>query len=148
LVERGVDVTGIDLSEAMLEEARRLHPGVVFRQGDMLALDIEDGALAGVVSFYAIVHLAPEMLAAAFREVRRVLRPAGALLVAFHVGDGEVRPGELWGIPVTLDWRFFPTGEVVRAVEAAGLAVVEVVEREPYAGVEHPSRRAYLLAVR
>ena len=30
----------------------------------------------------------------------------------------------------------------------AGLKVVEVLEREPYEGVEHPSRRAYVLAAR
>jgi SAM-dependent methyltransferase len=148
LHDRGVDVTGIDLSSAMLAEARRLHPGLAFRRGDMLALDVADGALAGAASFYAIVHLAPEALPAAFRELVRVLAPGGAALIAFHVGDEEVRPGEMWGIPVTLDWRFFPTAVVVGALTAAGLQAAEVHEREPYAGVEHPSRRAYVLAVR
>jgi SAM-dependent methyltransferase len=148
LHDRGVDVCGVDLSPAMLEEARRLHPGLVFRQGDMLALDVEEAAFAGVVSFYAIVHLSPEALAAAFGEIRRVLRPGGTALIAFHIGEGAVRPGELWGIPVALDWVFFRTEQVVQALAVAGLTVAEVVEREPYQGVEHPSRRAYVLAAR
>jgi SAM-dependent methyltransferase len=146
LHDRGVDVSGVDLSPRMVAEARRLHPAIPFRQGDMLALDVEPGSLAGVVSFYAIVHLAPEALPDAFREVRRVLRPGGVALVAFHVGDESVRPGELWGIPTALDWIFFRTEEVVRCLNEAGLLVAEAIERDPYEGVEHPSRRAYVLA--
>jgi SAM-dependent methyltransferase len=146
LHNRGVDVSGIDLSSAMVEEARRLHPGIPFREGDMLALDVQDAAYFAVVSFYAIVHLAADGLAAAFVELRRILRPGGLALIAFHVGDGVVRPGELWGVPVALDWVFFPTEVVVRNLTSAGLTVTEVIEREPYEGVEHPSRRAYVLA--
>jgi SAM-dependent methyltransferase len=146
LHDRGVDVAGIDLSPGMVEQARKLHPGIVFRVGDMLALDVEDRTFAGVVAFYSIVHIAPEGLPEAFREVRRVLRPGGTALVAFHVGDEVLRPGELWGIPITLDWIFHRTEDVARSMTAAGLEVVETVEREPYEGVEHPSRRAYVFA--
>jgi SAM-dependent methyltransferase len=148
LHDRGVDITGIDLSPGMVEQARRLHPGIAFRVGDMLALDAPDTSLAGVVAFYAIVHLAADDLLTVFREMRRVLRPGGTVLVAFHVGDEVVHPGELWGIPVTLGWIFHRPEEVARRMTEAGLTVVEVIEREPYAGVEHPSRRAYIFATR
>jgi SAM-dependent methyltransferase len=143
-----VDVQGIDLSPAMVEQARRLHPGISFSEGDMLALDVADGAFAGIVSFYAIVHLAPASLPAAFHELHRVLRPGGKALIAFHVGDEIVRPTDLWGIPVALDWVFFRTADVTAGLAAAGLTVDEVIEREPYEGVEHPSRRAYVFATR
>jgi SAM-dependent methyltransferase len=146
LHDRGVGVWGLDLSARMIEQARRLHPAVTFREGDMLALDVPDASLAGVVSFYAIVHLPPEALTSAFGEVKRVLRPGGAMVVAFHIGDEIVRPGELWGIPVSLEWRFLKTADVVRSLGEAGLTVEEVVEREPYEGVEHASRRAYVTA--
>jgi SAM-dependent methyltransferase len=148
LHDRGVDVSGLDLSPAMVAEAKRLHPGIAFREGDMLALDLEDRSVAGVVSFYAIVHLAPDALPVAFREVHRVLRPGGLALFAFHVGDETVRPEELWGIPVALDWVFFRMADVLRALAEAGLTVTDVVERDPYRDAEHPSRRAYVLAAR
>jgi SAM-dependent methyltransferase/GNAT superfamily N-acetyltransferase len=146
LHDRGVDVFGVDLSPAMVTEARRLHPPIAFREGDMMALDEADASLAGIVAFYAIVHLVEPALRTAFREMRRVLRPNGLLLLAFHVGDDVLRPRELWGVPVALDWVFHRVDDVTRALVDAGLAIEDVVERAPYEGVEHASRRAYVLA--
>ena len=41
---RGVQVVGIDLSPMLVAQARKLNPGIQFQQGNMRALDIEDGA--------------------------------------------------------------------------------------------------------
>lgn len=148
LADRGVHVAGVDLSTGMVETAARLSPDVPFRVGDMCALAEPDGVLAGVVAFYAIVHLADGELAPAFREWRRALAPGGLVLVAFHVGEEAVHRDELFGEPVSLDFRFFPVETVTAALVVAGLDVLEVSVREPYRDVEHPSRRAYLLARR
>lgn len=51
LHEQGVTVSGIDLSAKMLEQARRLTPGIDFSQGDMTALDAPDKSWAGIVAF-------------------------------------------------------------------------------------------------
>jgi SAM-dependent methyltransferase len=148
LHDLGVRVTGTDLSPGMVATAASLSPGVPFREADMLALDAPDSSFAGVVSFYAIVHLADDELARALREWRRVLAPGGVLLLAFHVGTETVHRDELWGRPVSLDFRFFPVGVVTRSLAEAGLHVLEVSEREPYEGAEHPSRRCYILSRR
>src|SRR3712207_4749546 len=87
---RGADVFGADLSEGMVAQARRLYPAIRFRLEDMLALTVPDASLGGITLFYAIVNLALDQVDRAFRECRRVLRPGGYLLIAFHVGD-EVR---------------------------------------------------------
>src|SRR4051812_31761448 len=57
LREAGVSAWGLDLSSGMVEQARKLNPGVEFRQGNMLALDLPNNALAGIVVFYAIVNI-------------------------------------------------------------------------------------------
>jgi SAM-dependent methyltransferase len=56
LRDAGATVFGLDLSPGMLEQARSLNPGIPFREGNMLALDLPDGALAGIAAFYAIVN--------------------------------------------------------------------------------------------
>jgi SAM-dependent methyltransferase len=52
----GVDASGIDLSPAMVAEARRRHPALRFEEGSLAALDLADGALGGIVAWYSIIH--------------------------------------------------------------------------------------------
>ena len=144
----GVEVRGLDLSSQLLQEASRRHPGIVFEQGDMLALPILDAALAGLAAFYAIVHFSPADLRRAFFEMHRVLKPDGRLLLAFHIGEGSVHVEEFLGRRVAMDFMFFMPTQVAAELEVAGFVVDEVVERDPYPEVEYPSRRAYLFARR
>src|ERR1700722_14439060 len=71
----------------MVEQARRLTPAVEFRQGDLSALDVADGAWAGIAAFYSLIHIPNSDLPQALGELRRALRPGGLLLAAFHIGD-------------------------------------------------------------
>ncbi len=146
LGEQGVTMVGIDLSPGMIRVASELHPAIAFRVGDMTRLDLADGDLAGVVAFYAIVHCTLSELAPVFAEMRRVLVPGGLALIGFHVGDEVVHRDELFGAPVSLDFRFHDPAAVAAELGRARLTVLEHVEREPYEGVEFPSRRCYLLA--
>jgi hypothetical protein len=66
--------------------------------------------------------------------------------MAFHIGDDVVHLDEWWGRPVSVDFTFFRPEVVVGFLKSAGFEVGEVVEREPYPDVEHPSRRAYVFA--
>jgi len=146
LQEQGIAVVGIDLSPEMIRVAGELHPGLEVRVGDMTCLDFPEASLAGIVAFYSIVHFSPAELGAIFREARRVLKPGGLALISFHIGDEVVHVDDLYGSPVSLDFRFHVPGAVIEALRDAQLAVLEHVEREPYEGAEYPSRRCYLLA--
>jgi hypothetical protein len=112
----------------------------------MLGLDIEDGALSGVVAFYSIIHISRTDTVAAVAEMKRVLRPSGPLLLAFHTGDEAVHLDEWWGQPVNLDFHFFHPEEMADSLRIVGFEIEEIIEREPYPDVEHQSRRAYIFA--
>jgi SAM-dependent methyltransferase len=142
----GVTVLGIDLSPKMIECARTLNPGVAFGVGDMRALGLSTASLAGLVAFYSIVHFAPAELNPVMTELRRVLSHGALALVSFHVGDQVVHIDNLFGAPVSLDFQFFGGHHVQKALQSAGFWVIEHVEREPYEGVEYPSRRCYFVA--
>ena len=148
LASRGATVEGLDLSPAMIDEAIASHPGLTFRVGDMFALPYEDGSLAGIVAFYAIVHLRSDELVAPFCEWRRVLAPGGLAAVAFHVGTDVVHVDELFGCATSLDFVFHRPEAVIAALAEAGFTLEARLDREPYPGAEHPSRRCYLLARR
>jgi len=149
LHDAGTTVFGLDLSPRMVGQARQLNPGVSFREGNMMALDMEDATLAGITAFYAIVNIPQESLPRVFEEMRRVLQPGGLLLLSFHVGDEALEVKELWDRPIAMDFFFFQPAAIRGHLEAAGLAIEEMIEREPYAPeVEHQSRRAYIFARR
>ena len=133
---------GIDLSPEMVKFARRLNPDISFERGDMLALDLPDDSLNGIVSFYAIIHLKREDVIRALKEMCRVLKPGGRLLLSFHGGEGELHREEWYGRPVSIDVTLLEKDEMAGYLVAAGFDVERIVEREPHE-FEYPTRRVY-----
>jgi hypothetical protein len=41
----------------MVELARRAHPEVSFKVGEMGAIDVADASSAGVVAWYSVIHV-------------------------------------------------------------------------------------------
>jgi hypothetical protein len=80
--------------------------------------------------------------------VRRVLAPGASLLAAVHVGTEVRHVDEMWGQPVSLDFRFFRVADLTGWMREAGLRVEDVLVRDHLPGVEVETRRAYVRAVR
>lgn len=152
LAERGLTLTGIDLSPAMVARARALHPTLSFEVGTMTALDAAAGRWQGVIAFYSIIHLTSDAeIRAALREFHRILAGRGLLLVAVHLGergDATVHADEMLGVPVDMDFRFFDLEWLAGEIAAAGFSVEARLVRAPYADVEVQTTRAYVLARR
>lgn len=142
----GADVLGIDLSPGMVAQARQLNPAIPFRQGNMLSLEVEDEAWGGIAAFYSIIHIPRAEVIQALQELKRVLRPGGVLLLAFHIGEEIIHLDEWWEQDVCLDFIFFQTAEMAGYLYAAGFQIEDIIERPPYANVEHQSQRAYIFA--
>jgi ubiquinone/menaquinone biosynthesis C-methylase UbiE len=143
----GTEVCGVDLSSEMVRQAQRLDSEISFTQGDMLALDVAANSYGGIAAFYAIVNLPRSTVVDALRELRRVLRPNGVLLLTFHIGKEIKHLDELLDKAVSLDFFFFETEEVKNYLRTAGFELEEAIARDPYPeGVEYQSRRAYIFA--
>jgi ubiquinone/menaquinone biosynthesis C-methylase UbiE len=131
----------------MIECARKLHPTIEFQQADMEALPVPNETWAGIVAFYSLIHVPRERVVATLREFRRVLRPRGLLLLAFHIGAEVVHLDEWWNHRVSIDFVFFRSDEVEGYLTTAGFEVERSTERDPYPPeVEHQSRRGYIVA--
>jgi SAM-dependent methyltransferase len=116
LARRGLPVESVDVSAedqevaASLTEGTGLESRVRFTPADGAALPFPDGAFASAVSFNVLHHLADG--ASVLREIVRVVRPGGVLVLAdfsregfdfasrVHAAEGAVHPEG----PVTLDW--------------------------------------------
>ncbi len=77
---RGATAIGVDISQSMVEEASRRHPGIEFRLGSAEDLPIDDQSVDAVVSAFGMPHFADHAAFAA--EAFRVLRPGGKLAFA------------------------------------------------------------------
>jgi SAM-dependent methyltransferase/ribosomal protein S18 acetylase RimI-like enzyme len=146
LCDRGVDAFGLDLSPGMVEQARQLNPGIEFKQGNMLSLDVEDESWGGIAAFYSIIHVPRKDVTRALRELARVLRPGGLLLLSFHLGQEVIHFDEFLEEKVSVDSYFFQRDEMEGYLRSAGFEIEDVVERPPYESVEYQSRRAYIFA--
>ena len=146
LHRKGVETLGVDLSPNMVREAQRLNPEIHFHQGDMLALPDADESWGGIAAFYCIIHIPRNQIVEALRELKRVLKPGGLLLVTFHIGQEIEHFDEWWKKPVNLDFAFYLPEEMEAWLKEAGYQLEETLVREPNPEVEVATRRAYVFA--
>jgi SAM-dependent methyltransferase len=146
LAAAGAETLGIDISPGMIAVARAAHPSLAWEVGDLRELGARPGRFAGAIAMYSLIHLDEADLPQALSACHASLAPGGAFRAAVHLGEGVLRPGALWDVPVTLGFRLFAEGALEAALEAAGFHVTESLVRQPYPEVEYPSRRAYVTA--
>jgi SAM-dependent methyltransferase len=146
LHRQGVETLGVDLSPRMVEEAQRLNPEIHFHQGDMLSLPDPDNSWGGLAAFYCIIHIPREQIVDALREMKRVLKPGGVLLITFHIGNEIKHFDEWWDKAVNLDFAFYYPEEMEAWLRKAGYELQETLVRDPNPEVEVATRRAYLFA--
>lgn len=146
LHRQGALALGIDLSPGMIAEAQRLNSEIHFHVGDMLALPDPEDSWGGIAAFYCIIHIPRERVADTLREMKRVLKPGGVLLLTFHIGDEVKHIEEWWEKPVNLDFAFYQPAKMEAWLLEAGFELEETLVREPNPAVEVATRRAYMLA--
>ncbi|MGE4167976.1 MAG: class I SAM-dependent methyltransferase [Candidatus Babeliales bacterium] len=77
--DQGVNVSGVDISEVMLEKAHRKNASIHWLQGDAHELPFEDNSFDGALCISAIHHLGD--LNSAFKEIFRILKPGSKLVI-------------------------------------------------------------------
>ena len=148
LVSRGAHATGIDLSPAMVAEARRQFPALTFEVGDLrqLGRPATSSGWAAVLGWYSLIHLASSELPAAVAALVRPLAPGGWLVLALHAGT-EIRHLDEWfGHEVDVDLVLHDPADVVRTVGDAGLVDLEWYLRGPLTARGETTDRLYVVA--
>jgi ubiquinone/menaquinone biosynthesis C-methylase UbiE len=124
----GLRLTGVEWSPAMLDIARRragnLGWTVDIRQGDAQALEFADASFDTVVCTFSLCAIPDD--GQAVREMARVLRPGGLLLLADHV---EAAAWPVRAVQWLVELVSIPVGgehfrrRPLRLVESLGLTV-------------------------
>jgi SAM-dependent methyltransferase len=130
-------VIGIDMTPEMLERARRNavdggYRNVEFREGRIEALPVEDGSVDLVIS-NCVINLVPDKRVV-YREVARVLRPGGRVVVSDVVLDAPLPEAiadsvaALTGCVAGAAMR----ADYLHTIADAGLGDIEVVDDKSF----------------
>ncbi|OXM71737.1 class I SAM-dependent DNA methyltransferase [Amycolatopsis vastitatis] len=136
----GLDVFGVDLSPAMIELARAAEPALRFEVGSMTALDVPDASLAGILTWYSVIHMPPAEVPGVFAEFTRTLAPGGHVLLGCFESDGG--PVTEFDHKVTTAYRW-PLDELASMAATAGLTEAGRMYRAHAEG-ERPFRQGRL----
>ena len=121
-LDAGAHVIGIDISDGMLGEVRSRFAGRPFeaRRGDTAALPLAADEVDAVVANMVLHHA--EDPPAAIREMARVIRPGGTLVIT----DADTHTHEWLRTEQHDRWLGFERNDVRRWFEAAGLRDITV----------------------
>jgi SAM-dependent methyltransferase len=145
MVDQGYRVTGIDISSAMVEAARRLVPEAAFAEMDMSRLEFPDGSFDGIFSAYSFFHVPPGRVDPSLREFQRVLVPGGLAGFIVKRGDGEhVEPSPL--VPGERCWvQLWADQDFEARLQSYGFEVVERDSAPADSPEELPFERIFFL---
>lgn len=124
LQELGAEVEGVDMVPEFIENARARFPNVNFQEGLLENLPYGSDSVAGILSWYSVIHTEPEMLQEILEEFARCLAPGGTLLLGFFEGsklevfDHVVAPAYFW-----------PVEEMEGALKNAGFNSFDIRKR-------------------
>ncbi len=150
LAAAGVDATGLDLTPAMIHEARRRYPDGRYVVGDLRDLTPPRNAAGwgAILAWYSLVHLTPEETPAVLQRLAGALAPGGWLVYAGHAGTDPIHADNLFGHPVSLQFHLQEPAEVAAQFGEAGLADVEWYRRGALVERRERTERAFVLGRR
>ena len=113
LLSRGIDVTALDGSRAMLAEAKRLHPeldGRLLHHRLPEPLPFSDGEFDAAYSIATLMHLQKNEIPGVVRDILRVLKDGGLFYLSVSLdrddvgADGLDGKGRLFTVLTEEDW--------------------------------------------
>jgi 2-polyprenyl-3-methyl-5-hydroxy-6-metoxy-1,4-benzoquinol methylase len=125
LSDNGFRVTGVDLSDTMVDRARELVPEATFLRGDITEVDFASASFDAVVSFYALIHVPMSDQPDVIARAAHWLRPGGTFVAT--VGHTAWTGTETDWLGGGVDmWWSHPDAATYRAwIESAGLTIDE-----------------------
>lgn len=124
-VGQGYNVVGADLSEKMLEQARKTCPYADFQKMDMRQLGYSDESFDGVWAVASIIHLPKSDVPSCLGEIYRVLKRNGVFYVCVKQGEGEgFEPDLRYGPNYGKFYSYFQPEELNKMLGNSGFDVL------------------------
>jgi len=128
LAQAGLQVTGIDLSENLIAEAKKRRPMLHFQVMDMEQLDFPEATFDGVWSKLAIIHIDRANFPAMLQSIWKLLKPGGVLTIETKAGAGEAFEKVSFQETEERFFVYYELDELIGLLQAAGFVQVDGYE--------------------
>lgn len=132
LIEKGLRVIGVDISEKCVKLARFYNSDMNFGCAEISNMPFDDKTFDGLISYYSIINTPKIYINRIFTEFSRVLKTDGYLLVAVKAGTSEGYIDDLLGIKTKIYSTLFTQEEIVGYFSKAGFLLEFFDKRKPY----------------
>lgn len=99
LHEIGIDVIGLDISEEMIEQAKKRNPDIEFIVGDFLDIKFADDEFDAVWCSTVFHHIPSKWNNRFIEKIKKILKPNGILYISAGISE---KSKEKW---VNADWE-------------------------------------------
>ena len=89
LVKKGFKVTGVDISQKMIDLARENVPEGSFYQKNILTLDFSDNSFDGIICVYTLWHIPRKDHSSIIGNFHRMLKENGILVINTGIHESE-----------------------------------------------------------
>lgn len=132
--ELGFDVTGVDLSEEMVSEARRRVPSATFQVSSMVEIEFPHSSFDAVWSVGSLHHIDYVDFGVTLNNAYKWLKQDGKAFISTKSGKGEGIETQIQiGVGSKSDkyWVYWQGEKLIEILEKIGYKIIEVTETEP-----------------
>ena len=129
-IEEKFDVTGIDFSKAMIEEAKKRVEQGNFQTMDMSELKFDKQSFGGVWCCNSLMHIPKYNVSNVLKGFHDVLKDEGILFVTVTMGEGEKIIHYEKSLNLPKFFSFYKPAEIKKLLEDAGFKILESFNEE------------------
>ena len=125
LAEKNYDVTGIDLSDKMLEIAKVKVPSVKFEKQDMRKTNFQNETFDGLFVCRSLFHIKSEEIPQTLAEFYRILRNNGTIAIIVRVTEKpfEQIEKEVYNPNLNIFFKYFSEDEIIKELDSANFKI-------------------------
>lgn len=123
--EKGYKVVGVDLSDVLLEKAKKNAPKADFRLMDIVNMELPENSFDGVWAIASLLHIEKKDIPGVAKKVYDILKPDGVWYISVKEGEGEVLKPDKRYNGAEKFWSFFKKDELESLLRSSNFTILE-----------------------